>query len=354
MRRLVGLPPALLREAHVNTPLRELVVFYEGVQHRIWLKLEHHNPTGSIKYRTAVGLLEALDAAQPIVPGTRVVESTSGNLGLALAKVLSRFDCQLVAVVDPKVPDATRKAISSEGAEVVSVDGMDPHGGYLMTRLAKVEELRREDPQLRWADQYNCPANPRVHRDTTAVELIRQTNGQVDAILVAVSTGGTLVGISEGVRAAIPSARIYAVDAQGSFITANTSEPHLLTGIGATRKSTFLRRHHYHRVLRTRDVVAFAFCRMLANDTGLAVGGSGGAVLAAFVGEFENEMAGYRCPVAVMPDGGANYLTTIYRDAWLADRGVLDGVHAVEAAARARGLLFNLAEATGKTAYGSH
>lgn len=332
--------------AHTRTPLQELTIRVAGSRHSLWLKLEAHNPTGSIKYRTAVGLVEALDTAQPLIPGTRVVESTSGNLGVALAKVLAEFDCQLVAVVDPKVPASTRAAIAAEGGELVSVDRMDTKGGYLLTRLAKVDELRKSDSDLRWADQYNCPANPRVHRDTTAVEILRQTGGLVDAVLVAVSTGGTLAGISEGVRGVAPGARIYAVDVHGSYIFSDRSEPHLLTGIGATRKSTFLRRHHYHRALTTPDVDAVAICRMLFDDTGLAVGGSSGAVIAAFIAALGSEMSGNRRPVAVLPDGGANYFATVYNDEWLADCGALDRVRGAESAARLKGLRFDLSPAT--------
>lgn len=334
------LASGLLAEAHTNTPLRELVVHCGGSQYSLWLKLEESNPTGSIKYRTAIGLVDALHAARPLVPGTRVVESTSGNLGVALARVLAKFECELLAVVDPKVPDAARAAILAEGARVLSVDQMDRRGGYLLTRLAMVDDLRRQDSRLRWADQYNCPANPKVHREITAVEIVRQTAGQVDAVLVAVSTGGTLVGIGDGVRNAVPTARIYAVDAHGSFITSDRCEPHLLTGIGATRKSAFLDRHHYHRALRTRDVAAFAFCRMVADDTGHRVGGSSGAVLAAFVENLDNGMSRYRCPVAVLPDGGTNYADTVYSDEWLADRGVLHRVNAAAALHRGKGLKF--------------
>src|SRR6266704_96764 len=206
-------------EARTNTPLQPLRIHHRGTDHRLWLKLELHNPTGSIKYRTAIALLAALAAERTLVTGTRVVESTSGNLGLALARVLRRFGGQLIAIIDPKVTPVARKALAAEGAQLVLVHEPDAHGGYLLSRLAKVEQLRREDKTLRWTNQYGHLANPGIHRDTTAVELLDQTAGAIDAVLVAVSTGGTLAGISEGLRAALPGVRVYAVDVHGSLVT---------------------------------------------------------------------------------------------------------------------------------------
>ncbi|AVT28843.1 hypothetical protein C6361_04270 [Plantactinospora sp. BC1] len=335
----VGSPLRLA--AHTDTPLWPVLVRRRGGEHPLWLKLELFNPTGSIKYRTAVGLVAALDAERPLAPGTQVVESTSGNLGLALARVLSLLHCHLTVVVDPKVPATVRDRLRAEGAVVAPVDERDTHGGYLLTRLARVRELCAEDPALRWPDQYSNPANPGVHRDITARELLRQTGGDLDAVLVAVSTGGTLVGISEGVRQARPGVRIYAVDVQGSLVTRDVGRSHLLTGIGSSRKSSFLRPGHYDEALRVRDVEAFAYCRMFLDDTGLAIGGSGGAVLAAYVGGLPAATGGPRRPVAVIPDGGDNYGVTVYDDGWLARHGVLDETRAVQEAARADGVGFD-------------
>jgi N-(2-amino-2-carboxyethyl)-L-glutamate synthase len=333
---------SLRLEALTNTPLQAVLVNYEEACHRLWLKLEQHNPTGSIKYRTAIGLLAALDAQRPLVPGTRIIESTSGNLGLALARVLPRLDCQLLAVIDPKVSASVRDTMVAEGAELVLVQEPDEHGSYLLNRLGKVRELCQNDPELRWPDQYNNPANPNIHRDTIAQELLDQTSGRLDAVFIAVSTGGTLAGISEGLRASIPCVRVYAVDVHGSLVTANVGRPHLLTGVGATRKSSFLFRHHYHQALRVIDIEAFAYCRMLASDTGLAVGGSSGAVLAAFGHELREGGSTFQRPVAVIPDGATSYRSTFYDDRWLAERGVLDRVRGAEAEARAHGLSFDI------------
>jgi N-(2-amino-2-carboxyethyl)-L-glutamate synthase len=337
----------LLADAGTRSPMRTLRVEVGGTTRRLGLKLEKHNPTGSIKYRTALGLLAAMDRERPLTPGSRVVESTSGNLGLALAELLVGLGCEFIAVVDPKVPPAVRWRMTEAGARLVSVREEDPAGGYLLARLAKVAELCAEDPDLRWPDQYRNPANPGVHRDTTAVELVEQTGGQIDAVFVAVSTGGTLAGISEGVRASVPGVRVFAVDALGSLVTGDAAHPHLLTGIGSGRRSEFLRPGHYDRALRVSDVAAFAHCRMVAQDSGLAIGGSGGAVLAAYVGDLAGDAGRSARPVAVIADGGENYRTTCHDDGWLAERGVLHQVRAEIATARARGLSYELEVADG-------
>jgi N-(2-amino-2-carboxyethyl)-L-glutamate synthase len=340
----VPTPDALIVDARTHTPLRALKVHHAGATHRLWLKLEQENPTGSIKYRTALGLLAALSSRRPLHPGTRVVESTSGNLGLALAHLLSRMDCQLIAVVDPKVPPSVQALMRAQGATVHQVTDRDEHDGYLLTRLAKVAELTEADPGLRWTDQYHNPAGPGVHRRTTAPELIEQTDGAIDAVLAAVSTGGTLAGVSEGLRAASPRLRVIAVDVQGSLATGDRAQAHLLTGIGATRRSSLLRADHYDRVARVFDVEAFACCRMLSEDTGLRIGGSGGAVLAAYLANLHGDLRRARCPVALIADGADNYLTTYYDDSWLAERGVADRVNAEIAKARAEGLSFEIAD----------
>jgi cysteine synthase A len=299
-----------------------------------------------VKYRTAIGLLAALDAAEPLLPGTRVVESTSGNLGIALAALLSELECRLVAVMDPKSPARVRELIRGHGGEVVEVDSRDEHGGYLLTRLATVRRLCKEDPSLRWPDQYSNLANPAIHRQTIAVELIEQTGGALDAVLVPVSTGGTLAGISDGLRSHNHAAAVYAIDAAGSLVTGGGAHPHLLTGIGATRKSSFLQPRHYTSACRVQDVLAFTMCRILVADTGLAVGGSGGAAIAAFAQALRTRdgLANHQCPVALIADGGERYLSTIYDDGWLKFHGVYGRVARTEASWRRAGLEFRLGD----------
>jgi N-(2-amino-2-carboxyethyl)-L-glutamate synthase len=168
-------------------------------------------------------------------------------------------------------------------------------------------------------------------------------------VLVAVSTGGTLAGISDGLRLLQQPATVYAVDVLGSLVTSDQPQPHLLTGIGATRKSSFLRRWHYAQSFRVRDTLAVTFCRLVRADTGVAVGGSGGAVIAAFVEALRagETLAAHRCPVALIADGGAKYRETLYDDAWLARHNAFDAVVGMELAMRRVGIAFELTGGVG-------
>jgi cysteine synthase A len=330
-----------LAGAHTWTPVVRLRLRYRGVEQEVWLKLEGCNPTGSIKYRTAIGLLNALNDERRLSAGTTIAESTSGNLGLALAWLANALGCRYVAVVDPKLPPATRALLCATGAELAMVSEPDEHGSYLLSRLRRVRELCANDPEVRWPDQYENIANPGVHV-ATGMELLEQTDGRIDMVVVAVSTGGTLAGISECLRRAIASVYVIAVDVLGSLAISDVAHPHLLTGIGAARKSSFLRTSHYDEVALVSDVDAFAYCRMLAEDTGLALGGSSGAVLAAVADRLGSGSPRRRCPVLVCPDGGDKYSDTIYNDGWLSHHGVLARVRAAITDARTDGLSLDM------------
>lgn len=320
-----------------------------GRTRQLSLKLEARNPTGSIKFRTAVGLLAALDAEAPLVPGTEVIESTSGNLGVALAALLSEMGCRFTAVVDPKASPLILDRITAHGGDLVRVEVRDSHGGFLLSRLAEVSRRLKEDPLLRWANQYSSSANPEIHRDTIARELLEQTSGRVDGVLVAVSTGGTLAGISRGLRAGCSSAPVYAVDVLGSLVTSGTAAPHLLSGIGATRRSSFLQPDDFEAALRVADVTAFAVCRKVRRETGLAIGGSGGAVVAAYLDALPSGgvLASATSPVAVIADGGDAYVSTFYDDGWLEVHGILDEVEWADRTMEQAGVRFDLIEVDG-------
>jgi cysteine synthase len=335
-----------LQRAHTESPLQRLDIHRGSQSRSAWLKLEMFNPTGSVKYRTALSLLQALDRECRLVPGTTIVESTSGNLGLALAQLSAEIGCRYVAVVDPRLTSATREAMAAVGANIIMVKDRDRHGGYLLSRLRVVRELCAASAPTRWANQYEGMANPAVHRDVTAPELVHQTHGRIDMVVVAVSTGGTLAGLSEYLRRATHSVHILAVDVAGSLAISGSSRSHLLTGIGATRRSSFLRPHHYDHVAHVRDIDAFAACRLLEQDTGLALGGSSGAVLAAFLTDPPHHSTPPRFPVLFCPDGGFTYRDTIYNDSWLSSHGALDTVNTAITEARRNGLQFDLGEIT--------
>ncbi|MEV8510697.1 pyridoxal-phosphate dependent enzyme [Dactylosporangium sp. NPDC051484] len=344
--RLIGdelTPAGLVQAAATRTPLLPVDIGFRGRSRRVLVKLEMGNPTESVKYRTALGLLAALHTEQPLARGSAIVESTSGNLGVALGHLAAQAGWHFQAVVDPKVPRPLLTRMRDLGVELLLVDVPDEHGSYLLTRLAAVRDLRQRRPELRWTDQYHSPAGSAIHRDVTAAELMEQTGGRFDALFCAVSTGGTLSGISAGLRRLGSTAAIYAVDVEGSLAVGGRPRPHLLNGIGAPRRSTLLDSSDYRRAFHVSDIQALALCRLFARRTGLALGSSSGAVLGGYLAA---EAAGEPMsrPVLISADGGENYRGTVYDDGWLAERGVLAAVQAAEESAGAEGLTISSPE----------
>ncbi|MFF9349422.1 pyridoxal-phosphate dependent enzyme [Streptomyces sp. NPDC014734] len=338
------MPPvqSVLARALRRTPLLGLDVAHRGRVRRLGLKLEQHGPTGSVKDRSAVALLRALHAERPLTPGTVVVESTSGNLGLALARLLPAVDCSFLAVVDLKTPPATSRMLTDSGARTVVVDEPDGRGGYLLSRLRTVRELCERNPGYRWPNQYENPASPDIHRRTTGPEITEQAGPSLGAVYVPVSTGGTLAGIAAHLRRHRPDVDVVAVDVSGSTAVAGDTGRRLIPGIGAGRPSAFLKGpRHYDRVLRVDDVEAIAVCRILAEDTGIALGGSSGCAVRALLTDQDNGHADGRLAVCLAADGGEKYHDTLYSDDWADEQGIVKEVAAAAEQLRCEGLFFD-------------
>ena len=332
--RVVHLESTLTR-----TPTTDLIAEYRGRAHHVQLKHESANPSGSIKDRTAAGLLMFMDRQTPLVPGTVVVESTSGNLGLGLARLLAEIECQLIAVIDPKTPPATRAALVAQGVQVCMVDAPDGLGGHLLSRLRTVRDLCERNPGYRWSNQYGNHANPWIHQLTTGPEIAEQGGPDLDAVYVAVSTGGTLAGISAHLRTLERSIRIVAVDARSSLVTDSPQGRRLIAGVAASRPSAFLTRYSYDAAACVEDAEAIAVCRLLRADTGMALGGSSGFVLHACLTDLAADDAP-RHPLCLCPDGGDRYQATLYDDSWLEAAGEAEEVRLAQARLRADGLRF--------------
>jgi cysteine synthase len=283
------------------------------------LKLESENPSGSVKYRTALSLLEGLVERGGLRPGQVLVESTSGNLGHALAYLAYVGGWSFHAVVDPKAPAYYLKRIAEFGAEYEVVDCADEHGNFLQARLERVAELSASSDRYVWPNQYASADNPKAHYRGTAPELLAQTNGSLDAVFVAVSTGGTLAGVARFLRQAAPWVRIVGVDARGSVVFADEPGPRRLTGIGSTRRSRFIESWMYDDYLLVSDAEAFAACRAL-DAIGVGIGGSSGAVFAACARYLERD-GEIRFPICICADGRDPYAKTIYDDEWLGEPG---------------------------------
>lgn len=291
-----------------DTPLQPILVPLPDRNIRIWLKLEAENPFGSIKARTADALLAALEDSGELRPGRRVVESSSGNLGVALAGLCAARGYRCTLVVEPSTPEASIAQMTAYGADVVVV-GEVPGGKTVDARLEKVWQILAQDGDAVWTNQYQSPANPRVHEVQTAIELVEAApDGGYDAVAVAVSTGGTLAGIARGLRTRSPTTRIIAVDAVGSVALggAYAERPFKLAGFGSGRISEFVTRHHWDDVVWIRDEEAVVASVRVRERTGVSLGGSAGAtVLAAVVRACLDPSL--RELLCVCPDGGEKY-----------------------------------------------
>jgi len=307
-------------EGNQETPIVDIALKIGSRWRRVALKLESHNPSGSIKYRTARGLIKALEVSGRLAPCTHIVESTSGNLGVALAFLSQERNYRFTAVTDPKADPVMLEHIQSMGAVVICVQEPDEAGGYLLSRLAMIRRLLAEDRALVWPNQYENPANPLIHYHETAPEICQQRPG-MDAVFIAASTGGTLAGIGRYLRSVSSPARVVGVDIRGSRVFGQPSGNRLITGIGSSRASLFLRPGDYDDVVIVDDREAVIACHYLQDNLGIGLGGSAGAVVAACA-RYLSAHPEVTQPVCICPDGRANYLNTLYNHAWLAGNGL--------------------------------
>ncbi|WP_051681664.1 2,3-diaminopropionate biosynthesis protein SbnA [Cellulomonas sp. HZM] len=285
-----------------------------------YLKVEGLNPAGSIKLKTARGLVRAAERTYGDLRGRRIVESTSGNLGVALASICAARGYSLTCVTDPNANASTVATMRALGAHVVVVDERDANGGFLGSRIAWIQELLRTDGSAVWLNQYENPANALAHESSTALALL-QAFDRVDTLVVGVGTGGTLAGCLAAVRRFSPSTRIVAVDAIGSVTFRTPAGRRHLPGLGASRPSPVVDGLDPDVVVHVAEHDAVRECRWLATHAGLLAGASTGTVLAA-LRHLADELPRDGTVVALSPDLGDRYLASVYDDAWVARAGL--------------------------------
>jgi 2,3-diaminopropionate biosynthesis protein SbnA len=286
--------------------------------HRVWLKMEKYHPTGSIKFKTAVEILDTLEASGSLRPGQMVVESSSGNLGVALAFLCRQRGYRFTCVVDPNALSDNLQRIRDYGGDTAMVTAKDAGGGYLAARLAKVQALLALHPGAIWTNQYANPANARAHERFTAPAVLRNVP-DVDVLMVGAGTTGTLLGCMQHLHRAAPRVKVVAVDSVGSVTFGSPSAPRKLPGIGSGVRPALadavdaLRRPEVH-VIPEPDTIAM--CRRLRDEQGVLVGASTGTVVCGLLREAQRHPAG-RTFVAISPDGGERYQDTVFNDAWV-------------------------------------
>jgi len=291
-----------------NTPLVRLNRITRGAGATVLAKVESFNPGSSVKDRIAASMIEAAEAAGLIKADTIILEPTSGNTGIGLAMVAAAKGYRITLVMPETMSIERRKLLKAYGAELVLTPGKDGMKGA----IAKADELQKENPKYVYIpQQFRNPANPAIHRKTTAEEIWKDTGGNVDAIVAGVGTGGTITGIAEVIKSRKPGFVAIAVEPDASpVLSGGQAGPHKIQGLAPGFIPDVLKTDLLDEVIRVTYEDAVATARRMAKEEGILIGISGGAaVWAALQVAVRKEFAG-KTLVVILPDTGERYLST--------------------------------------------
>ena len=293
-----------------NTPLMELSGYSGkyGLEQNIIAKLEAFNPAGSVKDRVALSMIEDAEARGALKPGATIIEPTSGNTGVGLAMVATIKGYHLILTMPETMSLERRNLLKALGAQIVLTDGL----GGMAASIAKAEELRDATPGSIILQQFENPANPAVHIRTTAEEIWRDTDGKVDLFVAGVGTGGTVSGVGAGLKAHNPNVQIVAVEPSDSpVLSGGKPGPHKIQGIGAGFIPKTYNGEVVDKILQVTNDDAIRTSRELAGKEGLLVGISSGAAVYAAVELAKLPENEGKTIVALLPDTGERYLSTV-------------------------------------------
>jgi cysteine synthase A len=290
-----------------NTPLVRIRKLAKGSQAEILAKLEFYNPAHSVKDRIGLAMIEAAEAAGRIGPDTVIVEPTSGNTGIALAMVCAARGYRCTLVMPDTMSTERRTLLRAYGAELVLTPGSEG----MLGAIRRAEELVAANPHWFMPQQFNNPANPEVHRRTTAEEIWRDTDGKADILVAGVGTGGTITGVGEVLKARKPGFQVIAVEPEASpMLSKGTKGPHPIQGIGAGFVPDVLNTKIYDEVIAVKNEDAFATARAAAREEGMLVGISSGAALWAAIQVARRPENAGKLIVTIIPSFGERYLST--------------------------------------------
>ncbi|MFH1660229.1 MAG: cysteine synthase A [Rhodocyclaceae bacterium] len=291
-----------------NTPLVKLNRVTAGCGATVLAKLEFFNPGSSVKDRIAVAMLDAAQAAGKIGPDTVVLEPTSGNTGIGLAMVCAARGIKCAFTMPETMSRERKLLLKAYGAELILTPGPDGMGGA----INKATELAAADSRYFIPQQFENPANPAVHRSTTAQEIWRDTAGLVDIFIAGVGTGGTVTGVGEALKGMNPKVQIIAIEPDASpVLSGGTKGPHPIQGIGAGFVPAVLNTAIYDEVIRVKNDDALTMARRMATEEGLLVGISSGAASWAAVEVAKRPENAGKNIVVIIPSCGERYLSTV-------------------------------------------
>lgn len=290
-----------------NTPLVRINRISDGAEATIAAKLEFYNPANSVKDRIGVAMIDAAQEAGLIGPDTVIVEPTSGNTGIALAMVCAARGIKCVLTMPETMSNERRMLLRAFGADLVLTPGPEGMGGA----IARAEQLAKDNPNYLMPQQFANPANPAIHRATTAEEIWNDTDGQVDIVVSGVGTGGTITGVGQVLKERNPEVKVVAVEPAASpVLSGGAKGPHPIQGIGAGFVPEILDTHVYDEIVTVDADDAMETARRSAREEGLLVGISSGAALWAAVEVAKRPENAGKLIVVIIPSFGERYLST--------------------------------------------
>jgi cysteine synthase A len=290
-----------------RTPLVRINRLTRGSSAELLVKLEYCNPAHSVKDRIGLSMIEAAEAAGQIHPDTIILEPTSGNTGIALAMVCAARGYRCTLVMPDTMSRERRMLLRAYGAELILTPGSEG----MLGAIRRADELAASDARYLMPQQFNNPANPEVHRRTTAEEIWNDTDGRVDILVAGIGTGGTITGVGEVIKARKPAFRCIAVEPEASpILSKGTKGPHPIQGIGAGFVPAVLNTQVYDEVVCVKNEDAFETARQAASQEGLLVGISSGAALWAALQVAQRPEHAGKLIVTIIPSFGERYLST--------------------------------------------